>query len=367
MHLVTAPFPDRFLQQALRALALVAGGLSLHLAASAAPLYRIAEVPVLPDTTPYAAALNDAGAVTGTLYPAGLNPELRRAFRWQTDSGLTLAPRSNPKLAQFANAIDRDGIVVVSVSQGSKILPTFLRTEWWLPDDRVRRDPDVFSFFGNGAGDLVIDGQSSVYALRTRQGQVLPIDAPARVELLDLNNRRQVVGRQELAGGQARAVSWSAAGGLKQIPVLPDEAQVSAVAVNDGGVVALMTGELTLQANVPSAPNSMHLWSSRRGLRPMGTVPGCTWYRPMKLSAAGVVVGYCHAQPSVLSPSHAFAWTAADGLFLLDAQVDPADPLAGRYQLNKAVSVNAGGQILVEARSADGLQRVLLLTPQGAP
>lgn len=327
--------------------------------ATAAPLYRISEVPAVEATLPVAVAINDLGVVTGTLHPATGS---RRVYRWREGQPLGLAPLGDPKHEQFAVSVDHLGAVSYSVARRGNILPgKHLRTEVWARGTQAAKKlPGVFSFFGNPAGDLVVSGEHRAYALRERGGTVTEIDAPSLAAMYDLNNHRQVVGTSN-----GRPVWWSPERGLEAIPALEDEPLVAATAVNDNGDVALMTGPFELARDDPdNAPNAVYVWSAAAGVQPMGALPECAWYRPARMANQGTAVGDCYAQPSPLSEQHAFAWSADSGLYLLGSQIDPADPLAGQYRMRRAVGVNASGQILVEAEhKAELRQRVLVLTP----
>lgn len=337
----------------LTVLALCAG------ASHAAPLYRIAEMPDVADTSPLPQAINDDGVVVGTLYPTWGN---RRAYRWQEGGALELAPLENPKLAQFAVSVDRAGAVSYSVGWPGNTFPgKHLRTEVWGRGSTVaKRLPGIDAYFGNTAGDLVIDGDTRVYALRERNGTLTEIDAPVRAEMFDINNRQQVVGT---SGG--RPVSWSVAGGLRKIPALQDEPLVAAKAVNDAGDVVLMTGPFELALNDPkNAPNAVYFWSASTGVQALGSHANCAWYEPRKVNAQKTAVGSCYAQATPISEQYAFAWNAESGIYLLESQVDPVDPLVGQYRIQRAVGINRSGQVLVEAtHKTQHLQRVLVLTP----
>jgi hypothetical protein len=328
-------------------------------AATAAPLYRISEVPAVAGTMPMPVAINDLGVVVGTLYPQTGN---RRVFRWREGRPLELAPLGNPKYEQDAVSVDHLGAVSYAVGWPGNIFPgKHLRTEVWGRGTQVAKKlPGLYSFFGNAAGDLVISGDRRAYALRERDGTLTEIEAPPKADVFDLNNRQQVVGTS--AG---RPVWWSPDSGLKVIPALEDEPLVAAKAVNDKGDVALMTGPFELARDDPdNAPNAVYVWNSATGVQPIGALPDCAWYHPYRMANQGTVVGDCYAEPSPLSEQHAFAWSAGSGIYLLDSQIDPADPLVGQYRMRRAVGVNGSGQILVEAvHQAQGRQRVLVLTP----
>lgn len=328
-------------------------------AAAAAPLYRISEVPAVRGTLSVAGGINDLGVVVGTLHPPSGD---QRVFRWREGRPLELAPLDNPKLEQFAVSVDQMGAVAYTVSWQGDFWPgKFLRTEvWGQRPVAAKKLRGLYSFFGNGAGDLVVRGDKRAYALRERDGTLTDIGAPDDARMFDVNDRQQVTGVHD-----GRPVWWSRATGLQEIPALQDEPLVAAKAINDRGDVALMTGPFELARDNPdNAPNALYFWNADTGVQPMGTLADCAWYHPHRLSPLGTAVGYCYAEPSPVSEQHAFAWDAASGIYLLGSQIDPADSLAGVYRLTQAVAVNRSGQILVEAtHKVERRRRLLVLTP----
>jgi hypothetical protein len=327
--------------------------------ATAAPRYRISEVPEVPGMRPVAVGINDLGVVVGTLHPANGS---RRVFRWREGRPVELAPQDNPKLEQFAMSVDHLGAVSYHVSWPGNVFPgKFLRTEvWGRRAVAVKKLSGVYSFFGNTEGDLIIRGDKRDYALREREGTQIDIVAPDDAQMFDLNNLQQVVGTS-----RGHPVRWSRATGLEVIPALQDEPLVAAKAINDRGDVALMTGPFELARDDPNnAPNAVYLWNAETGVQPLGTHLQCAWYRPQRIGPQGTVVGDCYAEASPLSDQHAFAGDAASGIYLLRSRIDPADPLAGVYWMFNAVGINRSGQILVEAWHKDERsQRLLVLTP----
>ncbi|MEK8033837.1 hypothetical protein AACH06_23685 [Ideonella sp. DXS29W] len=329
-----------------------------HGAMAALPLYRISVVPTEGDLAS-AEAINDQGVIVGTLHG-----DKARAFRWREGRAVEWAPLDDPRREQFAVSVDEQGAMSYWVQWPGNVWPgKFLRTEVWAkgttPAKKLR---GVFSYFGNTAGDLIVDGQERTYALRERDGTVTELGlADDKVELNDLNNRQQVVGHRK----SGRPVMWTRGAGFTDIPALPDEPQVSARAVNDRAEVALMTGPFDLSLNGPdNAPNAIYLWSVGNGVQSLGSSADCAWYQPIKLGAHGTVVGQCYAQPSPVSAQHAFAADATHGVYLLESCVDPADPQAGRYDIWKAVGINQSGQIAAEAYDrVQRVQKVILLTP----
>lgn len=330
-------------------------------AVAAPPLYKITEVPT-DGGMPVAVAINDQGVVAGTLYPP-LGGH-RRAFRWHEGVPVELAPLDDPRHEQYAVSVDHLGAIAYWVQWPGIIFPgKFLRTEVWgkraAPAKKLR---GVFTFFGNTAGDLIIDGDKRVYALRERDGTVTEMGRrDDNVTVNDLNNLQQAVGHRR----PGRPVIWARGAGFTDIPALTDEPLVSAQAINDQGDVALMTGPFELSRDGPdNAPNAIHLWNATTGVKPLGMHPDCAWHQPRKINARGTVVGDCYAQASPLSAHHAFAADADNGIYLLESQVDPADPNAGRYQMLTAIGINRSGQVVVEALDrVDPGQKVLLLTP----
>jgi hypothetical protein len=327
-------------------------------AVAAPPLYRITEVPT-DSGYPAARGINDLGVIVGTLYG-----DDRRAFRWHEGRPVEFAPVDNPRHEQYAVSVDELGAISYSVQWPGIIFPgKFLRTEVWgkraVPAKKLR---GVYSFFGNTAGDLIVRGDKRAYALRQRDGTVTDIGRrDDDVELNDLNNLQQAVGLRQ----PGRPVLWARGAGFTDIPALQDEPLVSAEAINDQGDVALMTGPFELSGNDPdNAPNAVYLWNAAKGVQPLGTVAACVWYRPRKVGPQGTVVGDCHAEASPLSAHHAFAADAVNGVYMLESQIDPADPRATRYEMLQAMAINASGQIAVEAVDRNETSpKLLLLTP----
>lgn len=330
-------------------------------ALAAPPLYRITELPDVGTAMPVAVALNDQGVIAGTLFPVGGN---RRAFRWHEGRPIEFAPLDDSHHEQATVALDEQGAMAYWVEWPGNGLPgKFLRTEVWgrraAPAKKLR---GVFSFFGNAAGDLIIDGDQRVYALRERDGTVTDMGRrDDNVELNDLNNLKQAVGHRR----PGRPVLWTRGAGYTDIPALPDEPLVSAQAINDQGDVVLMTGPFELSRDGPdNAPNAIYVWNADQGTQPLSASADCAWYQPRKLNAGGTVVGHCYASPSPLSAQHAFAADADNGIYLLESRIDPADPNAARFNMLNAIGINRSGQIAVEALDRiDPGQKVLLLTP----
>ncbi len=337
-----------------------AAGVALGAAVSvAAPVYRVAEVPEQAGALPVAVGLSDEGVVVGDMHVAGESP---RVFRWRAGPMLEFAPRDDPKFVQHAVSIDRRGAVAYTVSWPGQGFPgKFLRTEVWgarsTPAKKLR---GLYTYFGNAAGDLIADGGQATYALRMRDGTLIDIPAPAGTQLFDLNDRQQVVG---VSNG--RPFGWSPAAGADSFAAVQGQPAVAAVAINDRGDVALMSGPLELARDDPdNAPNTLYFRPAGADVRAIEPIPACAWYRPRRLGPGGTMVGHCFAEPSPLSREHAFAWDAASGVYLLADQIDPLDPLAGAYDLTKAVAINRSGQILVQAwHRTDGRPRLLVLTP----
>ena len=138
--------------------------LAASVAVAAPPLYRITEVPVA-GGMPVAEAINDQGVIVGTLHG-----DKARAYRWRDGRSVEFAPLDDPHREQYAVSVDERGAMSYWVQWPGNGLPgKFLRTEVWAqgatPAKKLR---GVFSYFGNTAGDLVVDRRAVGRTTRAR-------------------------------------------------------------------------------------------------------------------------------------------------------------------------------------------------------
>ena len=134
---------------------------------------------------------------------------------------------------------------------------------------------------------------------------------------------------------------------MQPVPTLPGGLSSDAVGINDLGEI--VGGSDSGNINNPHAV----LWKA--GVpQDLGVLPGGSWSGAAAINAFGTVVGNgnCFA-----SGSHAFVWTANDGIQDLNALI----PTSG-WILQQALAINVAGQV-VGVGTIQGNQHAFLLTP----
>jgi probable HAF family extracellular repeat protein len=164
-----------------------------------------------------------------------------------------------------------------------------------------------------------------------------------------INNLGQVIGYCAPPSGVDRAFVWSSAAGMQPLRPLPGGLGSAAVGIND---LAEIVGGSDL-GNVDK-PHAV-LWNRAGAPQDLGVLPGGSHSTALAINVFGTVVGNSDCAGSM---SHAFVWSANEGMRDLNALIPPAPGL----ELQGAAAINVAGQI-VAAGTLHGTQHAYLLTP----
>jgi probable HAF family extracellular repeat protein len=299
-----------------------------------------------------ASAMNNKGEVVGS----GRYHGSEQAFAW-TRTGGRIALGSLPGVSDvpFPTAVSDSGQVVGR--QGDHAFS-------WTPTGGM---VDIGSLSEDGAGTAAeavsnsgqVVGRSGPYAFSwTKAGGMVNLGAlPGRsiTAALAVNSKGQVVG---YSGGGAveHAFSWTSSGGMVDLGALPGgNGRSEATAINDKGqAVGFSSAEFGAGA---------FSWTAAGGMVDLGHLPGSNFTSAAAVNNAGQVVGSWGTMSNsrlLGGESHAFSWTAGDGLI-------PLPPLRGSDLGEWAVDVNSHGQVAgVSVLADNGLanQNAVIWSPK---
>jgi probable HAF family extracellular repeat protein len=283
------------------------------------------------DGTSQAEAINEAGQVAGSTSHM-INGRLQSfPFLWtegvgRINLGTLEVPRFSPGgLKESLNALGQ-------VAGSALIEPTqALHAYFWTPPSSIR---DLGTLGG---------GNSAARAL---------------------NEKGQIAGIAEIESGRIarnHAFLWSAAQGMQDLGTLGGR-NSDAFALNGSGQVAGVSDTALIDPFTSSANPLPHaFYWSPSGPTPsrmldLGTLGGLTSFA-FAINDSGQVVGKAATDLANPNASHAFVWTAAEGLVDLNTRI-PTAP-AG-LTLTEAIAISQNGSVL--ARTFGGL---VLLKPSG--
>src|SRR3954470_7974936 len=271
-----------------------------------------------------ASAMNNKGEVVGS----GRYHGSEQAFAW-TRAGGRIALGALPGVSEvpFPTAVSDSGQVVGrQADHGFSWTPTGGMVDLGRLDESGPTAAEAV----NSSGQVV--GRSDPYAFSwTKAGGMVNLGAlPGRsiTQAHAVNSKGQVVGASG-GGAVQHAFSWTSSGGMVDLGALPGgNGRSVATAINDNGqVIGFSSAEFGSGA---------FSWTAAGGMVDLGHLPGSDFTDAAAVNNAGQVVGsWGKASNSRLlgGESHAFSWTAGDGLI-------PLPPLRGSDLGEWAVDVN---------------------------
>ena len=138
---------------------------------------------------------------------------------------------------------------------------------------------------------------------------------------------------------QFRAVVWGPNGQPAQLPAFHGEPDQAAVAINDKGQIAGISGICGGSVGALSAKHAV-LWEGGAVTDLGNNLGGVGWNTPLAINNEGVVVGFTNTANDVtVLDWHAFVWTRSSGKEH-DLGVLPGDVIS------EATSINDQGQIV---------------------
>ncbi len=276
-----------------------------------------------------AAAINDLGFEAGAAFVG--SGSVQHAVLWVYGFAFDLGSLAGPAASSsvvFPGLNDRGEVVGI--------------TEIATPDPL--NEPFSCGFFITRA-----PGTSCVgFAWRNGAMTALPTLGGSNGFAAGVNNLGQVVGWAETATHdptcnppqvrQFRAVVWEPNGQLVQLPAFHGEPDQAAVAINDKGQVAGISGICGDAVGALSAKHAV-LWDGGT-MTDLGNLGGVGWNTPLAINDQGVIVGFTNlANDASILQFHAFVWTRSSGREH-DLGVLPGDAIS------EATSVNDQGQIV---------------------
>jgi len=337
--------------------------LSTPLVVSAAPLYHVTDLGLLPGfDSAYPNGMNASGQIVG----GASNIENGDGFLWTSSGGMQdlglLSPGDN---YSFAESINDSGTVVgYSGNQTTQVFSAFLWTSaGGMQDIGALPGGEGYSFATgiNNSGQVVglsgtADGSQHAFLWTSAGGMqdlgTLP-GGDAYSIAWAINSSGQVAGQSALASGN-HAVIWTN-GSIQDLGTLPGGGDSIAYFINNIGQV---TG------SAYTAAGGLHaiLWSSGGGMQDLGDLPGGINYNEgYSVNNLGEVVGYAYMDPS-FSVYHGFLWTPDSGMMDLNSLVDASG--AG-WVVQLGAAANDAGQIAAYGEDSDGDEHALLLTLVG--
>jgi probable HAF family extracellular repeat protein len=311
-----------------------------------------------------AIAINDLGQVTGRSLTAEGSSH---AFRWTpTDAttGVMLDLGAPPGASSVGQAINNAGQVAGTVRAGNSPSRAFLWTEGVGMTDLGAlggQFPFASALFVNDASQVAgqtgvqTDQAATVAFIWSPESGIRALGTARDSFVRDLNEAGQIVGvaGARVTGMTGDAFLFSPGVGTLGLGTLGGS-NSDALAINDAGQVV---GEAEIAISSPVV--HAFIWSPTgplpRTMIDLGTLGGQT-SSARDINSLGVVVGTAQ---TAASASHAFAWSATDGMVDLNTRV-PTAP-AGLVLIS-AVAISDSGAIL--ALSNMGL---VLLKPVVGP
>lgn len=332
--------------------ALAALGLSLALAAEAAPpTYRIdfVDLPTpewFRDDSPQ--ALNDRGEVLI------MRPYWERIAYvvWLPETGALHQWHSRLE-GVFVNAFNSAGQVGGQLADDTAFVADRHGGVQALGALSPGRHSKVKSLNNQGlatGGSGAAGGMWHAFVWSAADGMVdvHPVGA-ARSEGRDINRRGQVAGYVAFTDGRRRAAVLARGEAPKILGCLAAKAcTTEGVAINDRGEVVGNVNDF--------ASSRVFIWSAAEGMREIEATHGGHAY-VIDINNAGQVVGRQWLGSGGETP---FYWDAANGTHELWSLVDPADPLRDQITSFFPTAINRRGQILGHGIGPAGIGSALL-------
>jgi probable HAF family extracellular repeat protein len=275
-------------------------------------------------------AMNNKGEVVGSGHYHGVE----QAFAWTRDGG-RMPLGSLPSVS--------DVPIPVAVSDSGQVVGRQADHGFsWTPTGGM---VDIGTLSPGGVGTAAeavnnsgqVVGYSGPYAFSwTKRGGMVNLGAlPGRSssEAHAVNSKGQVVGFSR-GGAVEHAFSWTSRGGMVDLGALPGgDGRSEATALNDNGQV--------IGSSSAKFGSGAFSWTAAGGMVNLGHIPGTDLTSAAAVNNAGQVVGAWGKMANYRNlggESHAFSWTARDGLI-------PLPPLTGTDLGEWAVDVNNRGQV----------------------
>ena len=293
-----------------------------------------------------ALSLNDAGQVVGlasTLEDDGFGHDITRGFVWNAATGMTGLDPAPGYYFAMATAIDEGG-TVAGTSKGLSAGSSSPGME-----DHATKWPASGGVVDLGA---LPGGTSSFVDDITADGRVVGSSDEGTVD-----SQGYVI---------YRPVTWTAAGVLEPLAMLPGHVHGNALGSNGAGVIV---GE-TAQYYGPRPRHLPDVSPGRRGERrgvawwdgqtptSLGTLPGGRESTARDVNASDEIVGTCDAHGGGRDLNVACLWRSGRWVALDDL----VDGLEG-WTLTVGLAINDAGQILAQGIHADGTVTHFLLSP----
>jgi uncharacterized membrane protein len=278
-----------------------------------------------------ATSINDFGFVAGSAFTG--TGSVQHAVLWVYGFAFDLGSLAGPATSSsvpFLGLNDRGEVVGITETATPDPL-----NEPWSCSAFITRTP----------------GTSCVgFAWRNGVMTALPTFGGSNGFAAGVNNLGQVVGWAETAAQdptcdhtqnqfrQFRAAVWEPNGKVVQLPAFHGEPDQAAVAINDKGQIAGISGICGFAIGALSATHAV-LWDGG-AVTDLGNLGGTGWNTPLAINNEGVIVGFTNTAKDVSTLNwHAFIWTRSSGkehdLGLLQGDV-----------ISEATSINDDGQIV---------------------
>jgi probable HAF family extracellular repeat protein len=301
----------------------------------AADSYTIINLGTLPGrSSSMIRGINSAGHVAGRSgTPAN---SATRAFVWSGGTIQSLGVLPGGEVSEATSINDIDHVV------GASNTATRIRAFRWtsstgmqdlgaLPGDTASQAFGVnragvvagFSTGPRGTRAVVWDQNSTIESLGTLSG-----GNSSRAN--GISDSGSVVGSSKTSSGRTHAFLWTRKDGMQDLGTLPGDLDSDALAINNAGQVAGFSNGSTGSRAV--------LWNNFR-IQSLGFLPGGEVSQAMGINQSGTVVGLSTVDSGA---THAFIWTASDGIRDLNELIPPAADIL----LAAAVGINARGQIV---------------------
>jgi probable HAF family extracellular repeat protein len=311
----------------------------------------------LVDPRPYCAyGVNSLGTVVGQGWPQSGPPH---AFLWSRQYGVKdLGSLGEPQYAHAFDINDRGQVVGCSWESGTNAQRAFL----WSDNGGMVNlgtsgvpsvtPEDAFSYaFGiNNRGEIVGCVNGRAFHWTESHGMMLLVPLQYNSAAWDINNRGWIVGTSvmEPSSEQHHAVLWTDVGTMLDMGTLRPNSQ--ALGINDRGEVVGGSSDISVcHERIGGGYYSVFdpsclpfIWTEQNGMSPLpllGGVAGCA----EAINESGEAVGWSY---TLAGKVHAFVWSSNKGI--KDLGTLPGDAESVAYGINNL------GQVVGYSLSANG-------------
>lgn len=333
----------------------VAYSMSVSLNVSKAFFYdgsSIRDMGTLGGSQSFAAAINDAGQITGFSYLAG--DQVLHAYRWSAQTGMIDLGVPSGGADSEGYALNSRGDVAGRWNTTTASFPFRWSASRGITDlaqaDYTSMEARAIDDTGMVAGHGFTNLFTRHVLVWPRKGAVIDIGhlGGGSAEVIGVSAQGQVMGNSSLANGLNRAYVWTRGNGIQDLGAAGGIESLARVGSTNGRVVGL----IRFSSENGSVVHGF-LWTPRVGMVDIGTLNGINSIA-LGVNNKGQVVGWSSDE----QVQKAILWSASDGMVDLGSRLHNAP--AGLV-LQTAIAISDCGDIL--ATSNAGL---LLLKPRSA-